>query len=110
MTHKEHCDECRQVLSRDWAVVHKWLDHFAAQTYPSDRHRLYRHHWDGVEEVRRRWGDEAAKAAELHILSDMRAYGLNHIPTVTEAGELWGQAVIHHPSGKVEIRTRLECD
>jgi len=110
-THEEHCEDCRRAgLSRDWAVVHRWLDEFAKDTFPSDCHRVHRHHLGGVKEVRHRWGDEAAKAAEIHILADMRAYGLNHIPTVTEAGELWGQAVIHHPGGKVEIRTRLECD
>jgi DNA-binding GntR family transcriptional regulator len=110
-THKEHCEDCRRAgLSRDWAVVHHWLDAFAKDVFPSDRHRVHRHHLGGVEEVRHRWGDEAAKAAEIHILADMRAYGADRIPTVSEAQAQWGQEIIHHPCGKIEIRKRLECD
>ena len=110
MTHKEHCDECRQKLSRDWSVVHLWLDYYARYTYPSDRHRIHRHNLNGVEEVRHKWGDEAAKAAELHILADVKAYGMDHVPSMAEAEELWAQEIIHHPNGKIEIKKRMECD
>ena len=110
MTHKEHCEQTRAVLSRDWAVVHRWLDHFAAQTFPSDRHRIHRHNLDGVEECRKRWGDEAAKAAELHILADVAIYGMDHVPDMAEAEQLWAQEVIHHPGGRIELRNRIPCD
>lgn len=71
MNYKEHCKECKEKLGNDWAVVHKWLDEFAPQYWPSQAHRAIRHHKEGVEEVRRLWGDRAAEAAELHIIADM---------------------------------------
>jgi hypothetical protein len=46
-------------------------------------HRSFRHNVNGVEEVRKKWGDEAAKAAEIHIKRDFP--GLDRIPT----GEDW---------------------
>jgi hypothetical protein len=33
-------------------------------------HRGYRHNKTGIEEVRKRWGDRAARAAEIHIKRD----------------------------------------
>lgn len=60
--------------------------------------------------MRHRWGDDAAKAAEMHILADVAAYGMDHVPSVEEAEKLWGQEVVHHPGGKIEIRKRMECD
>ena len=91
MKYKEHCAECREKMGKDWAVVHRWLDHYAGLSYPSDCHRLHRHHLAGVEEVRQRWGDQAAEAARLHILSDVRAYKMDHVPDMAEAEKLWGQ-------------------
>jgi len=38
--------------------------------YTGSDHRAYRHNRRGVEEVRRKWGDRAAKAAEIHIKRD----------------------------------------
>lgn len=110
MTFEEHCEECLQKLGERWPEVHRWLDAYAKETFPLDSHRLHRHHEGGVQEAYSRWGGQAAEAAKLHILSDVRPYGLDHVPTFEEAEELWGQAVIHHPQGKIEIRKRLECD
>ena len=109
-TYQEHCDECREKLGDPHWAVHRWLDAFAHLMFPSDQHRLHRHHQAGVEEVRHRWGDDAAKAAEMHILADVAAYGMDHVPSVEEAEKLWGQEVVHHPGGKIEIRKRMECD
>jgi len=68
---KEHCKDCLEAgLSRDYQVVHQWLDEFAKSYSQWKGHRLHRHHKEGVEEVRAKWGDEAAKAAEIHILKD----------------------------------------
>ena len=109
-TRKEHCEDCRRKLGKDWDVVHRWLDHFAAQTFPSHQHRLHRHHLAGIEEVRHRWGDEAVKAAEIHILADVRAYWLDHVPSLEEAETLWGQEIVHHPGGRIELKKRIPCD
>lgn len=91
MTNKEHCAECREKLGKDWWVVHRYLDYYAHLTFPSDRHRIHRHNQVGVEECRRRWGDQAAKAAELHILADVKAYGMDHVPNMAEAERLWAE-------------------
>lgn len=69
MEYKEHCKECEEKLGKDWAVIHRWLDEYARKV-GVPWHRTFRHHKEGVEEVRKKWGDEAAKAAELHIISD----------------------------------------
>ena len=67
---KEHCRDCETVLGKSWDVVHHWLDEYAKIYWPSKLHRLHRHHAEGVEEVRQKWGNEAAAAAEIHILKD----------------------------------------
>ena len=65
---EEHCADCRRELGEDFAQVHKWLD--ALFTVLGPKHRSARHHTDGVEQVRKRWGDRAARAAEIHIRRD----------------------------------------
>ena len=68
---KEHCKDCLEAgLSRDWHVVHRWLDELAKDYWPWMGHSVHLHNKEGVEEVRKKWGDEAAKAAEIHILKD----------------------------------------
>lgn len=73
----EHCKDCRDALGEDFREIHEWLDEF----FPSRglRHRVVRH-----QEVRKKWGDRAAKAAQIHIEKD--CYG--KVPTREEA-ELW---------------------
>ena len=55
-------------LGEDFGQVHEWLDGL----YPiyGWLHREYRHHDLGVEAVRKKWGDQAAEAAILHIQAD----------------------------------------
>jgi hypothetical protein len=48
-------------------------------------HRQFRHNTNGVESVRRRWGDEAAKAAELHIIADE-----GYVPTPEQISKKYG--------------------
>ena len=57
-------------MGKDWDEVHAWLDEPAKEYFPWKGHRQIRHHKEGVEEIREMWGDEAAKAAEMHIISD----------------------------------------
>ena len=72
MNYKAHCDECEKKLGKGWEVVHRWLDYYANHNGAAfnPHHRIFRHHRKGVEEVRKMWGDQAAKAAELHIIAD----------------------------------------
>ena len=68
----EHCRECKEKMGKEFDEVHKWLDGLASpkKGYLNMNHRRYRHHDDGVEEIRLMYGDEAAKAAEMHIITD----------------------------------------
>ena len=75
MNRQEHCKECEEKLGRSWDMVHAWLDEYAPHYKDSKGrilmvHRIKRHHEEGVEEVRAMWGDQAAEAAKLHIISD----------------------------------------
>jgi len=84
---KEHCDYCFQRLGKKHLDVHIWLD--GLYSLKGERHRRFRHHKKGVDQVRAMWGDEAAKAAEFHIMEDC-----GHIPNVidyaTGAVDLYG--------------------
>ena len=70
MKRKEHCKECLEKLGKEWDHVHRWLDASSRDYFPWVGHRQIRHHKEGVEEIRKLWGDEASKAAELHIIAD----------------------------------------
>ena len=83
---KEHVADCERILGKGWDVVHRWLDDYAGNYWPSKMHRALRHHKEGVEEVRKKWGDEAAKAAEIHIRVDL---GCDKIPTEEEVNKLY---------------------
>ena len=84
---KEHCKDCVEAgLSRDWDVVHHWLDEYAKIYWPWKGHRIHRHHKEGIEEVRAKWGDEAAKAAEIHIRKDFDGY----LPSKKEVEIMFG--------------------
>lgn len=65
---EEHCNDCIRELGKPYREVHAWLDEF----FPTlgFKHRVKRHHEEGVEEIRRMWGKEAARAAEIHIMRD----------------------------------------
>jgi DNA-binding GntR family transcriptional regulator len=80
MSHiSEHCSDCVRILGDDFRHVHIWLDEFFATK--GAKHRVMRHHVEGVEEVRRKWGDRAARAAEIHIMKD--CYG--QVPSKEQA-------------------------
>jgi DNA-binding GntR family transcriptional regulator len=78
----EHCNDCIAALGEPFPQVHLWLDEFFPVKGP--HHRVVRHHRDGVEEVRKAWGDRAAAAAEVHIKKD--CYGI--VPSKEQA-QLW---------------------
>jgi hypothetical protein len=75
MKFEEHCTESLQTFGKPYAEVHKWLDELAFKPPYGMKHRKVRHHAAGVEEVRRMWGDEAAKAARQHIITDLKMEG-----------------------------------
>lgn len=63
-----HGEDCRRIIGHPWSDVHLWLDELCAK-YGS-AHRRHRHHVEGIEEVRKMWGNEAATAAKIHIIVD----------------------------------------
>ncbi len=73
---KEHCDDCRKALGEDFDFIHSWLDRHAIEVRKDgsvwlDRnHRKYDHHREGIEDIRKKWGDQAAEAARIHIKRD----------------------------------------
>jgi hypothetical protein len=71
----EHCQDCIRELGEPFRAVHLWLDAFFETK--GARHRIMRHHSEGVEEVRQLWGDRSAAAAQIHIAKDW----LGTIPT-----------------------------
>lgn len=88
-TFEEHCQDCQEELGERFEEVHKYLDEFAEQGF---RHRIERHHREGVEEVRKKWGDRAAAAAEIHIRRDWGKWK-NEIPWKSQVKRY----VIHPP-------------
>ena len=69
---EQHCSDSLASFGKPFAEVHKWLDELAGRPPWGMRHRKFRHHLAGVEEVRKRWGDEAAAAARQHIIADLK--------------------------------------
>jgi len=72
---KEHCEQSERAFGRPFEEVHRWLDEFAGKPPCGMRHRHLRHHSEGIEEVRRTWGDDAALAARQHIEMDLAQEG-----------------------------------
>ena len=68
---KVHCEDCVRELGEPFDYVHAWLDGTACVNGKLNvYHRRARHHKEGVEEVRKKWGDRAAEAAIIHIKRD----------------------------------------
>ena len=80
----KHCQDCQKELGEAFPYVHEWLDELQATYGPA--HRPFRHNTAGVEQVRARWGDRAAQAAEIHIKRDTGG----SIPTPQELRDFWG--------------------
>ena len=72
---EEHCAACLKELGEPFEQVHLWLDEFSGKPGIGSRHRRFRHHKQGIEEVRAMWGDPAAQAAINHIRMDLRGEG-----------------------------------
>jgi len=70
---EEHCKDCMSALGCGFRGIYEWLDEFFPML--GFKHRMKRHHKDGVEEVRKKWGNDAARAAEIHIKKD--CYGIS---------------------------------
>jgi hypothetical protein len=71
-TFEEHCRETAEKTFSRFEDVHKWLDEFQPTLGPE--HRKMRHNPKGVLEVLKKWGEEAAHAAQIHIDQDENSH------------------------------------
>jgi len=85
MNRAAHCKECLEKMGDSWDKVHRWLDCTARDYFPWVGHRQIRHHEEGVELIREKWGNEAAEAAEMHIISDE-----GYVPSAAEIKNKYG--------------------
>lgn len=65
---EQHCRDCQAILGDRHEAVNQWMDELFSK-FAAD-HRAQRHHWRGVWEVKRMFGEEGAKAAVVHIVRD----------------------------------------
>jgi len=86
---EEHCKHTLKKLGNRFEEIHKYLDSYIHRL--GYAHRFILHHKEGVEEIRSKFGDEAAEAARLHILLDCEG----HIPEKADylAGKVDGCGV-----------------
>lgn len=70
---EKHCEQCEELFGNPHKAVHLWLDEFTGKL--GYRHRQKRHHQQGIREVERLFGKDAAQAARQHILVDLREWG-----------------------------------
>ena len=78
-------------VSKYWAnrfqkFIYGWMDFWGQSPYGT-RHRYLRHHRQGIEEIRKRWGDSAAMAAEIHIRQDLEGEGWPSDKAIPEDSE-----------------------
>ena len=82
-----HVQDCETVLGKGYKETHEWLDAYAKKYNPFlmlEYHRKFRHHDKAVEEVKKKWGYYAEKAAKLHIIRDNEQYVYFDINTLRE--------------------------
>ena len=59
----------------EWVSDNRRNMQFSGKPPYGMRHRKLRHHLAGIEQVRKLWGDQAAAAARLHIIADLKQEG-----------------------------------
>lgn len=79
---EKHCQDSIEKFGESFEEVHLWLDEFFEEQ--GSKHRDVRHHENGVEEIREKWGEKAAEAAILHIQADCKGI----VPTMGQI-KLW---------------------
>ena len=75
MKFEEHCIESKILFGKEYAEVHKWLDEFAFKPGIGMKHRRFRHHNSGINQIEHLFGKDAAAAARQHIISDLKMEG-----------------------------------
>ena len=70
---EEHKADTMKRLGNSHEDVHRYIDHWHEKY--GGKHRFMLHHQEGVEEIRQKFGDGGAKAAECHIKMDCGGEG-----------------------------------
>jgi len=83
---REHARSCEDALGNSFAAVHDFLDQYS-QAFPGQHRKVY-HHRQGLAIVAERFGPEAVKAAERHILEDEGLVPEDHTYYHTDSEEL----------------------
>jgi len=74
-TLEAHCKETENALGKPYREVHLWLDEFFMTKEYGTRHRRKKHHERGIQEAILLFGEEAGKAARMHIVTDLKEEG-----------------------------------
>ena len=77
MTFEEHCKESTALFGKPYEQVHKWLDEYQKAPGVGMKHRRFRHHEAGIQEIVNLFGIEAGEVARRHIISDLKQEGWN---------------------------------
>lgn len=101
---EEHERVSLEHFGKKWTEVHCFLDQFFPMFRGAD-HRRILHTVEGVNEVVRRFGEEARPVAELHIKDDWRGYcGLYEVPSINEIdADDW----LFMTSGAMEVQDEI---
>lgn len=86
----KHRQDCYEKLGKPFDEVHIFLDQYFNKLGP-EKHRQELHHKHGIAMVRAKFGDEAAKAAEIHIREDFFGF----LPEDSHDVYLWMKGIIH---------------
>jgi hypothetical protein len=68
MKSKEHAKSCKAEFGNSFTEVHYFMDQYS-KIFPRQHRKLY-HHRQGLTFIAERFGSEAVKAAERHIIED----------------------------------------
>ena len=69
---ERHKLDCVDALGESFQEVHEWLDALFSLFGPM--HRKVRHHKEGIAEIKARYGERAAIAAEDSYLKGLSTY------------------------------------
>ncbi|MHC4916783.1 MAG: DUF6915 family protein [Planctomycetota bacterium] len=86
MKREEHARSCEAALGEPFTEVHDFLDRYS-QAFPRQHRKLY-HHRRGIAVIAERFGPEAARAAEMHILEDEGSIPEDHTHYDADSEEL----------------------
>ena len=86
MDKESHGKSCEAAFGESFAAVHDFLDQYS-KAFPRQHRKVY-HHRQGVAVIAERFGPEAVKAAERHIIEDEGFVPDDHTYYHTESEEL----------------------